>query len=349
MLRRTKIIATIGPACDSEGAIKDLAVAGMDVARINLSHGTVELGIERLHRVRAVEASLGHPIGVLVDLPGPKVRAGAMPDEGLPLIEGTTIRLVPGAGPSSAEVITVDHDALLSDLHPGDRVLFGDGSVVAEVDAVTDDALLATVTHGGVLLGRPGVHIPSERLRLATPTPHDLQLLDAFVDEGVDMVAVSFVRSAHDIRRVGTEPHPRGPLVVAKIETRAAVENLDGIIEASGAVMVARGDLGAELPIEELPHIQKRILQRCITLGRPAITATQMLESMVHAPTPTRAETSDVANAVFDGSSAVMLSGETAIGHDPANAVATMARIAARADAEFDYDGWPHRVHRISR
>ena len=348
MLRRTKIIATIGPACDSEGAIKDLAVAGMDVARINLSHGTVELGIERLHRVRAVEASLGHPIGVLVDLPGPKVRAGAMPDEGLPLIEGTTIRLVPGAGPSSTEVITVDHDALLSDLHLGDRVLFGDGSVVAEVDAVTDDALLAKVTHGGVLLGRPGVHIPSERLRLATPTPHDLQLLDAFVDEGVDMVAVSFVRSAHDIRRVGTEPHPRGPLVVAKIETRAAVENLDGIIEASGAVMVARGDLGAELPIEELPHIQKRILQRCITLGRPAITATQMLESMVHAPTPTRAETSDVANAVFDGSSAVMLSGETAIGHDPANAVATMARIAARADAEFDYDGWPHRVHRIS-
>ena len=154
-------------------------------------------------------------------------------------------------------------------------------------------------------------------------------MLDAFVEEGVDMVAVSFVRSAHDVRRVGVEPHPRGPLVVAKIETRAAVENLDGIIEASGAVMVARGDLGAELPIEELPHLQKRIIQRCITLGRPAITATQMLESMVHAPSPTRAEASDIANAVFDGTSALMLSGETAIGHDPVNAVATMARIAA--------------------
>ena len=347
-MRRTKIIATIGPACDTEGAIKDLAVAGMDVARINLAHGTLDLGIERMRQVRAVEASLGRPIGVMVDLPGPKVRAGAMPEEGVALDEGRSIRLVPGTGASSSEVITVDHDALLNDLHPGDRVLFGDGTVVAEVTDRTDDALIGRVTHGGLLLGRPGVHIPSERLRLATPTPHDLYLLDAFVDEGVDMVAVSFVRSAHDIRRVGTEPHPRGPMIVAKIETRAAVENLDGIIEASGAVMVARGDLGAECPIEELPHIQKRILQRCITLGRPAITATQMLESMVHAPTPTRAETSDVANAVFDGSSAVMLSGETAIGHDPTSAVATMARIAARADAEFDYDGWPHRVHRIS-
>ena len=159
------------------------------------------------------------------------------------------------------------------------------------------------------------------------------------------MVALSFVRSAHDIRRVGVEPHPRGPLVVAKIETRAAVDNLDSIIEASGAVMIARGDLGAEMPIEELPHLQKRILQRCITLGRPAITATQMLESMVSAASPTRAEASDIANAVFDGSSALMLSGESAIGVDPLNSVATMARIAGRADDEFDYGAWGNRVH----
>lgn len=184
---------------------------------------------------------------------------------------------------------------------------------------------------------------------MATPTDHDLHLLDAFVTEGADMVAVSFVRSAHDIRRVGTEPHPSGPMIIAKIETRAAVENLDGIIEAAGAVMVARGDLGAEMPLEELPHLQKKILHRCIALGRPAITATQMLESMVSAPTPTRAETSDIANAVFDGSSAVMLSGETAIGHDPALAVATMARIARRADEEFDYDGWAAKVNRLNR
>jgi len=184
---------------------------------------------------------------------------------------------------------------------------------------------------------------------MPTPTPHDLELLDAMVNEGVDMAAVSFVRSAHDIRRVGTEPHPAGPMIIAKIETRAAVENLDGIIEAAGAVMVARGDLGSELPLEELPHLQKRILHRCIALGRPAITATQMLESMVSAPSPTRAETSDIANAVFDGSSAVMLSGETAIGHDPTLAVATMARIARRADEEFDDDAWAEKVERLNK
>ncbi len=346
MARRTKIIATIGPACDSEGAIKDLAEAGMDVARINLSHGSLDLGIQRYRQVRAAEAAVGRPIGILVDLPGPKVRAGAMPDGGLVVTSGSDIKLAPGQGPSTAEVIQVDHDGLLNDLHRGDRVLFGDGQVLAEITDRKGDFLVARVTHGGLLQGQPGVHIPSERLRLATPTDHDLLLLDAFVEEGTDMVALSFVRSAHDVRRVGTEPHPRGPMIVAKIETRAAVENLDGIIEASGAVMVARGDLGAEMPIEELPHLQKRILRRCITLGRPAITATQMLESMVNAPTPTRAEASDIANAVFDGSSAVMLSGETAVGHDPVNAVATMARIAERADEEFDYEGWPHRLKR---
>ncbi len=247
------------------------------------------------------------------------------------------------------EIVHVDHGELLRDMHVGDRMTFGDGAVVIEVVDSDPNALTAQVLHGGLLQGRPGVHIPSERLRMATPTPQDLVLLDAFVTEGADMVAVSFVRSAHDIRRVGTEPHPAGPMVIAKIETRAAVENLDGIIEAAGAVMVARGDLGAEMPLEELPHLQKRILHRCIALGRPAITATQMLESMVTAPTPTRAETSDIANAVFDGSSAVMLSGETAIGHDPALAVATMARIARRADEEFDYDAWAGKVQRESQ
>jgi pyruvate kinase len=271
-----------------------------------------------------------------------------MPTEGLPVAQGDIIHLTPGHEESTAKMIHVDHEGLLTDLHVGDRVAFGDGVVMAEVLDRKPDRLEARITHGGLLQGRPGVHIPSDRLRIASPTPEDLHMLDAFIEEGIDMVAISFVRSAHDVRRVGVEPHPRGPLVVAKIETRAAVDNLDSIIEASGAVMIARGDLGAEMPIEELPHLQKRIIQRCITLGRPAITATQMLESMVTAPTPTRAEASDIANAVFDGSSAVMLSGESAIGHDPINAVATMARIAARADDEFDYDAWGARVHEIA-
>jgi pyruvate kinase len=338
MPRRTKIIATIGPASDSEASIKDLAEAGMDVARIGLAHGTLDEAIEKFRRVRRVEASLGRPIGVMVDLPGPKVRAGAMPEGGLSVAQGDVLKLVPGQEGSTAAAIRVDHEGLLTDLHIGDRVTFGDGGVMAQVEDRGADHLVARVTHGGLLQGRPGVHIPSDRLRIPSPTPEDLHMLDAFVEEGIDMVALSFVRSAHDVRRVGVEPHPRGPLVVAKIETRAAVDNLDSIIAASGAIMIARGDLGAELPIEELPHLQKRILQRCITLARPAITATQMLESMVTAPSPTRAEASDIANAVFDGSSALMLSGE----------VATMARIAARADDEFDYDAWGTRVHAMA-
>jgi pyruvate kinase len=254
--------------------------------------------------------------------------------------DGQALRLSPGNHKSTAEAVEVDYGGLLTDLHVGDRLTFGDGSVVTEVVDHGGDALITRICHGGELQGRPGLHIPSDRLRVNTPTDDDLKMIDAFVEAGIDMVALSFVRSAHDVRRVGTEPFPRGPLVVAKIETRAAVDNLAGIVEEAGAIMVARGDLGAECPIEELPHLQKRIIRDCIAYGRPVITATQMLESMVHAPTPTRAEASDVANAVFDGSSAVMLSGETAIGDDPINVVTTMARITERADEEFDYHGW---------
>jgi pyruvate kinase len=340
MARRTKIVATIGPASDSEDTLKAMIAAGMDVARIGLAHDGLDVTLERFRRIRVASAALDREVGILVDLPGPKVRAGRFPDQGVMLDEGSIIRMVPGSEASTAKVVPVDYDELIADIHHGDTLGFGDGAVVVEVIGNTGDALEVRVIHGGVVAGRPGVHIPSDRLRIPTPTPQDLVMLDAFIEAGVDMVAVSFVRSAHDVRRVGVEPHPRGPLVVAKIETRAAVDNLDGIIEASGGVMVARGDLGMEFPIEELPHLQKQIIQRCIALGRPTITATQMLESMVHAPTPTRAEASDVANAVFDGSSALMLSGETAMGSDPVNAVATMARIAARADQRFDYGGW---------
>ncbi|WP_208028630.1 pyruvate kinase [Rhabdothermincola sediminis] len=349
MPRRTKIIATIGPTSDSEAVLKGMIEAGMDVARLSLAHESLEQALARYHRVRKAAADFGRTVGILVDLPGPKVRAGAVPDEGLLLLEGQRLRLTPGTGTSTAEVIQVDYDQLLSDIHPGDTVAFGDGAVVVEALGRADDHIEVSVIHGGVLKGRPGIHIPSDRLRLTSPTSEDLRCLDAFIDVDVDMVALSFVRSAHDVRRVGVEPHPRGPLIVAKVETRAAVENLDGIIEASGAVMVARGDLGSEFPIEELPHLQKRIIHRCIALGRPAITATQMLESMIQAPIPTRAEASDVANAVFDGSSALMLSGESAVGVDPVHAVATMARIAERADDEFDYDTWADQLQTIER
>lgn len=344
MARRTKIIATIGPASDSEATLKGMIAAGMDVARLGLAHETLDQAIARFNRIRQAADDFGRSVGILVDLPGPKVRAGAVPDEGLSLVEGQRLRMTPGHGPSTHEVVQVDYDELLTDVHQGDTLAFGDGAVIVESLGRSGDHIEVSVIHGGILKGRPGIHIPSDRLRLTTPTREDLRMLDAFLEVGADMIALSFVRSAHDVRRIGVEPHPRGPLVVAKIETRAAVSNLEGIIEESGAVMVARGDLGSEFPIEELPHLQKEIIRRCISLGRPVITATQMLESMISAPVPTRAEASDVANAVFDGSSAVMLSGETAIGVDPVHAVATMARIAERADDKFDYDNWAHQL-----
>jgi pyruvate kinase len=345
--RRTKVIATLGPTSSNDQTLRDMIAAGMDCVRINMSHGRLEEALTLYHRVRTLAAEAGRPVGTLVDLPGPKVRAGNFGTSGVMLEEGHQLRLTPGNAASTAEVVEINYDDLLAHVEPGDTLSFGDGAIDCRITGREGDSLLAEVTHGGRLSGRPGVHIPSDRLRIATPTRDDLRILDAFVEVGVDMVAVSFVRSAHDIRRVGTEPHPRGPLVVAKIETRAAVENLEGIIDAAGAVMIARGDLGNECSIEELPHLQKHIIRQCIAQGRPAITATQMLESMVYAATPTRAEASDVANAVFDGSSAVMLSGETAIGHDPANVVRTMARLAARADANFDYNAWGRQLWQL--
>ena len=325
--------------------MKAMAEAGMDVARLNLSHGALEDSIERLRALRRIADTIGRPIGVMADLPGPKVRIGLL-EQSIELVEGEEVLLEPGNDTSRKGHFFVDYEGLLVDVQRGDRLSMGDGSIILEVVDHEPTALRARVLFGGVTQGRPGLHIPSDRLKLSTPTPNDLRLLDAMVDEGVDMIALSFVRSAHDVRRVGLEPAPRGPLVVAKIETRAAVENLDGIITESGAIMVARGDLGTECSIQDLPHLQKEIIARCIALGRPAITATQMLESMTSAPSPTRAEASDVANAVFDGTSAVMLSAETAIGQDPAHVVATMATIAARADQEFDYDGWAHQLRR---
>jgi pyruvate kinase len=349
MPRRTKIIATIGPSSEGETVLRQMMLAGMDVARIGLAHGTLDEQIEKYQRVRAVAADLGRHVGILVDLPGPKVRCSAFPEGGIDLLQDEHVHLTVEGGASTAAMISVEYPSLLIDLHVGDRLAFGDGNVVVVVEDKSADSLKARVVHGGHLEGRPGMHIPSDRLRITSPTDHDLRLVDAFVELGTDMVAVSFVRSAHDMRRLGVEPAPRGPLLVAKIETRAAVENLEGIIEASGAVMVARGDLGSECDIEELPHLQKHIIQECIALGRPAITATQMLESMVQSPIPTRAEASDIANAVFDGSSAVMLSGETAIGRDPVNAVATMARITGRADERFDYQSWRQNIQAIRR
>ena len=327
--------------------LRALINAGVDVTRLGLAHGTIDDALERYHRIRRVAEEEGKHVGILVDLPGPKVRAASFGDTAVDLPDGHIARLAVGHDRSTADVIEVDYESLLDDIQIGDRLVLGDGKVQLDIREKQADKLVAEVISGGEVVGRPGVHIPSDRLSISTPTSDDFRAIDAFVDVGVDMIALSFVRSAHDVRRIGTEIYPRGPLVIAKIETRAAVQNLAGIIDAAGAIMVARGDLGNECTIEELPYLQKQIIRDCIAGGRPVITATQMLESMIESAAPTRAEASDVANAVWDGSSAVMLSAETAIGVDPVNVVRTMHRIVRRADESFDYGGWAANLAKL--
>ena len=348
MSRRTKIVATLGPASDDESTLERMLRAGVDVVRLNLSHGTFEDHAARLERVRACAAELGRPIGVLADLPGPKIRAGQFPDGGVTLDAGGFVTVRAGDRMSTAEVIWIDYPTLLDDLQVGDRLILGDGAISLQIVSIGPDGGRALIESGGPTQGRPGVHLPSERTRLATPTDEDLVLAERAAAAGVDFIAVSFVRAAADIRAVAAVVGDRAQLV-AKIETTAALANLGEIIDEADAVMVARGDLGIDCPLEDLPHLQKTIIGRCVEFGVPVITATQMLESMVTAPLPTRAEVTDVANAIFDGTDALMLSGETAIGHDPALVVATMGRIAERAEREAHYRDWAARLGRIVR
>ena len=348
MTRRTKIVATIGPASDSPEQLEALITAGVDVVRLNLSHGDVEGHLERIVRVRSASDAVGKPVGVLADLPGPKIRAGAFPEGGVRLSAGTEITLRPGREESSADTVFVDYPTLLDDVHVGDKISIGDGAISLRCTEVADDRIEALIETGDQTQGRPGVHIPSENMRLTTPTKADLVLAERVASAGVDFIAVSFVCKPADIQAVRHVVGDRAKLV-AKIETSAALGHMTGILEASDAIMVARGDLGIDCPLEDLPHLQKSIVRQCVEYGIPVITATQMLESMITAPSPTRAEVTDVANAVFDGTDALMLSGETAIGHDPVLTVQTMHTIAQRAEVEASYRQWAARLGRIQR
>ena len=347
-MRRTKIVATVGPASEDPRTLAAMVTAGMDMARLSLAHGRLDETLDRVQRVRAIGEQQDKHVGVLADLPGPKVRAAEFPEGGVLLAEGSTVDLVPaeGGSASSDSVLAVDHAALLDDLRAGDRVVLGDGAISLVVEDVGEARARAVVVTGGWAQGRPGVALPAGRSAVQSPTAQDLYLLKALVEADVDAVAISFVRSAADIRRARDALDGAGPMLVAKIETQEAVDDLEAIIATADGVMVARGDLGIRCDLEDVPVYQKRIIRSGVAYGRPVITATQMLETMVRAPTPTRAEVSDVANAVFDGTSALMLSGETAVGHDPAGAVRTMARIALRAEREFDYAGWGARLGR---
>jgi pyruvate kinase len=341
MDRRTKIVATLGPASDSPEIVRRMIDAGMNMARLSLAHGPVDETLERVRRVRKAAAEANRTVGVLVDLPGPKIRTAEFERE-MYLNEDDHVELVT-AGPGATsdwQRISVDHPELVAHLQAGDRVSLGDGGVTLQVEEAHGDRAVARIRSGGRLLGRPGVSLSTTRFPMESPTAEDLRLLEIVLEAEIDAVAISFVRSAADVERVRTATGAEGPMLVAKIETQEAVDSLEEVIAVTDGVMVARGDLGIRCAMEDVPHYQKRIILTGVSYGLPVITATQMLETMLHAPTPTRAEVSDVANAVLDGTSALMLSGETAIGHDPVLAVQTMARIAGRAEREFDYLGW---------
>ena len=333
-MRRTKIVATLGPASGTPDTIGALLDAGMDVVRLGLAHGTADEHLAAIELVRAMARERGRTVGVLADLPGPKVRTGAFPEGGAFLSEGEEVALSAGEGTSDSRHIVVDEERLSEIVVPGATIVLGDGTVTLAVTAVADGVVRARVESGGRLQGRPGAHLPSDRWRPPVPTEDDMRLIDE-VARHADWVALSFVRTPEELDKVRAALGPKGPRLMAKIETRAAVDRLDDLLAVADGVMVARGVLGIDFPIEDVPHLQKRIIRACAARGLPVITATQMLESMVSAPTPTRAEATDVANAVVDGTDALMLSAETAIGHDPALAVETMARIAARAE-QFD-------------
>jgi pyruvate kinase len=333
-VRRTKIVATLGPASDPPGVLDALLDAGVNVVRLGLAHGTADEHRGRMEAVRELARRRGETIGVLADLPGPKVRAGPFPEGGVFLAEGDEVTLVTGQGASDGHRIVIDEPQVADAVRPGDTVVLGDGTVTLEVTGVRGDSVRAVVRTAGRLQGRPGVHLPSDRWLPAVPTDDDLRLVDE-VAKDADWVAVSFVRTADELVRVRQALGDHGPPLMAKMETRAAVEHLDELLDVADGAMVARGDLGIDFPIADVPHLQKEIIGACGARGLPVVTATQMLESMVTAPSPTRAEASDVANAVVDGSDALMLSAETAIGRHPALAVETMAGIAARTE-QFD-------------
>lgn len=339
-------MATIGPASDSPTGLQDLMRAGVDVVRLNLSHGTIDEHLVRLRAVRAAAEVVGREVAVLADLPGPKIRSGRFPEGGALLEVGAMLELRAGDEPSDSSCIYVQYETLLEDLTVGGHVMLGDGAISMSVQSVGEECATARVETGGTVNGQPGVHLPSDNLRLTTPTDEDLVLAEQMASAGVEFMAVSFVRQAIDVQRVRDVVGSRSRLV-AKIETSSSIANLEDIVKVSDAVMVARGDLGIDCPIEDVPHLQKRIIRRCVEVGTPVITATQMLESMISSSAPTRAEVSDVANAVFDGTDAVMLSGETAIGRDPVAVVTTMGKVAERAESAASYRQWANRLGRV--
>ncbi len=343
-IRRTKIVATIGPASNSQEMMREMILAGMNVARLNFSHGNYEDHAQVVANLRLVSEQLGIPVTILQDLQGPKIRVGRIPLEEIPLKTGELVTLIP-EGEYNGQVATIplDYPYVSEEVRPGMRVLMADGLFEMEVVSVSGTAVICKVIEGGLLKSRKGVNFPNLNLRLPSLTEKDIKDLDFGLTQDIDWISLSFVRSADDIRELKDYLVKKGVQkpIMAKIEKPQALEHLEEIADEVNGMMVARGDLGVEINPERVPMIQKQIIELCNRRGIPVITATQMLESMIHEPRPTRAEASDVANAIIDGTDAVMLSGESAIGDFPVKAIEMMAKIACEVEGKIRFKTYP--------
>ncbi len=334
-MRRTKIIATLGPATDAPGVLAGIISAGVDVVRLNAAHSSTAELAERLYAAREVAASAGREIGVLVDLPGPKIRVGEVAP-GTELMAGSAFRLLSSDCRGDRDKACISYPGLADDVGPGDRVLIDDGRIELVVESAGDGEVLTKVVTGGPLSAHKGVNVPGVTLSVEAITPYDKDVLEWAMGADVDWIGQSFVRAAQDVEDLRACMVVRPIPIVAKIEKHEAATEIDAIVSAADAVMVARGDLGVETSPEQVPVLQRRIVAAARAAGKPVVIATEMLDSMRSRPRPTRAEASDVANAIFNRADAVMLSGETAVGAYPVESVNTMARIALTAE-----EAWP--------
>lgn len=339
-MRKTKIVCTLKFATNDVEIMKQLIQNGMDAARINFSHGTYETHAETIAKLKQAREELNAPIPLILDTKGPEIRVKTFKEDKVRLEEDATFTLTTREVEGDVNIVSVTYADLPKDVHRGSRILIDDGLIELKVEDITETDVVCKVINGGVVKSRKGVNLPGVEVNLPSLMEKDIEDLKFGVENGFDIVAASFIRSAEDvlkIRRVLEENGGGQMHIISKIENQQGVENIDKILEASDGIMVARGDLGVEIPPEEVPLVQKILIAKANRIGKPVITATQMLESMVHSPRPTRAEANDVANAIFDGSDAIMLSGETAAGAYPLEAAATMARIALKAESAVDY------------
>jgi pyruvate kinase len=339
VLRKAKIVCTIGPASESVETLKKLIHAGMNVARLNFSHGSHEEHAARIANIRQAAEETGKQVAILLDTKGPEIRTGLLAVDAVELQEGGTIVLTTEEVLGTAERVSITYADLPHDVKKGDTILIDDGLIGLTVEAVQGHEIVCRIKNGGTLKSKKGVNVPGVKINLPGITEKDAQDIEFGIRQGVDFIAASFVRKASDILEIREilERHGVRIDIIAKIENQEGVDNVDEILAVSDGLMVARGDLGVEIPAEEVPLVQKKLIKKCNELGKPVITATQMLDSMQRNPRPTRAEASDVANAIFDGTDAIMLSGETAAGRYPVESVETMNRIALRAEQELNY------------